>query len=212
MWYNNKHIISRSFGVAFVVADDVQSFIFISCWWRKIDLRTISSGRFRINKCILYQVISRNTIEQIERTHGFDRKRMKQKKMKKKVHHVIESVGLIDHPSFKTKTHSHNYWWKQLLFAWPICASARLSTRSIARTHACTANSSSNTFHENLNNSIALWCTYININIIIKLDAHHKFRKAFAKCSSCNCIHITAWYRSLDLIKKVKVHITHTIV
>lgn len=107
MWYNNKHIISRSFGVAFVVADDVQSFIFISCWWRKIDLRTISSGRFRINKCILYQVISRNTIEQIERTHGFDRKRMEQKKMKKKVHHVIESVELMDHPSFKTKTLTH---------------------------------------------------------------------------------------------------------
>lgn len=137
----------------------------------------------------LYQVISRNAIEQIERTHGFDRKRMKWER--KKWEKRCSSCDRIDRvdgpPSSKTKTHehtnkppSHNYGWKQLLFAWPLCAPARLSTRSLrspARMHACTANSSSDTPRQSTpNNSIALRCVHTNINIIIKLDAHHKFQ------------------------------------
>lgn len=162
------------------------SFHFISCWWRKIDLRTIflSSGRFRINKRIryrLYQVISRNAVEQIERTHGFDRKRMKpkQKNWEKEMFIMWSNrvIGLMDHPAPKqkhTNTSSHNYGWKQLLFAWPLCAPARLSTRSfvgsIARTHARHARP---TVHRTtqLHSDV-----HTNINIIIKLDAHHKFQ------------------------------------
>lgn len=224
MWHNNKHIISRSIWCGIRCCCS-------SRWWcsalyfhfisfhadeeKSIWERSLSSGRFRINKRIryrLYQVISRNAVEQIERTHGFDRKRMKpkQKNWEKEMFIMWSNrvIGLMDHPAPKqkhTNTSNHNYGWKQLLFAWPLCAPARLSTRSfvgsIARTHARHARP---TVHRTtqLHSDV-----HTNINIIIKLDAHHKFQSVCKERLGHLYIRITTWYRSLDLVKKVKVHI-----
>lgn len=108
----------------------------------------------------------------------------------------------------RTSNANHNYWMETVVICLghealpPAC----LLDCWIALTHArCTANSSSDTIMNWTETTQLHFDVHTNITIIIKLDARHKFRSV----CKVQLGHLWAGYRSLDLIKKVKVHTSY---